>query len=546
MRSEELERGLRELARQRSLDRPLYWAVAFFGFFVNLLMLTGPIYMLEVYERVLTSRSGETLLALSVLAGFLFLMMGLIDVARARLTARIGARFHDRLADRVNVLGPGATDRNPAGNLAMIERAYGAPVLPAIHDVFWVPVFVIALAVVHPWLGSFAALSGLTLAALMIVSRATASATMSVNADPAGSAIRSDVGIQVRRRSQFEALRAGDTTGWFNGGIRTFRIMLQSAVLGLGAWLVLRNELSPGAMLAASVLLGRALAPIEVIATQWPLAAQARHAWYDLAQVLGRFPALNSTTGLPRPLGKLQVNDLSLRLNGEAGTRLRGLGFEVGPGGALGVIGPTGSGKTLLARVLTGQLRSLCGEVRLGGARPEHYGTALSHHIGYVPQTVTLDPGTIADNIAGFASVRTDASIIAAARSAAAHEMILRLPNGYDTPVGTGIGTLSAGQVQRIGLARAIYGTPVLLVFDEPATHLDGEGLAAMNRMIGDFRAGGGAVVLMTHRPSLTEICDDLLVLDAGGVRAYGPRLDVLRDITAGPKPVLVRQRRGA
>ncbi len=500
MRTELEQRGRVELAAMRRLDRPYYWAVGFFGIFVNLLVLTGPIYMLEIYGRVLNSRSIETLVVLSLLAGFLFLLMGVFDVVRSRILARIGARLHDRLRARLHAGNAAPSGSGPADDLVVIERVYAGPLLAAIYDAFWVPPFALALALVHPWLGGLALLGGATLLGLAFANR------LVLAGQPADG-----------------PRRANDISCWFMGGVRTLRLMLQSAVLGLGALLVLRQELSPAAMIAASVLLGRALAPLEVIAAQLPMAEHAMRSWSRLALHVGRDPVQRDTIALPKPDARLDARDLTLRLPQDMRPRLRSLEFSLAPGGALAVIGPTGSGKSLLALALTDALQPTFGEIRLGGIPLGRYSPAdLRQYIGYLPQVSSLLPGSIARNIAGPNSDMKDSLVVAAARAARAHEMIQTLPQGYDTLVEPGYPTLSAGQVQRIGLARALYANPTLLVLDEPLTHLDGDGAASLNRMIAEFRAGGGAVVLMTHRHSLAEICDEVLLLDDGECRYRG------------------------
>ncbi len=466
-----LERGLAELATARRRDRGLYWIVGLFGIFVNLLMLTGPVYMLQVYDRVLTSKSAETLLALSLLAVFLFVLMGVIDVARARLAGRIGARLHARLQERVFMAAErdDAAGQGSLGDLASIERAYASPIALAAYDLVWVPLFVIAIAIFHPWLGWMAVAGGLTLIALALGNHAALRLAARGAAQKAARAERlagrfHDPALRLafagRRRSHYpvwrnarqaasrEALQVGDVSGWFGTAIRTFRMLLQSAMLGMGAWLALQGEMSPGAMIAGSILLARALAPIEVVVAQWPVADRARRGWASLADLLGRVPAPVRATALPRPRAVLEVRQASIALPGDRIARVRMLNFQLHPGQALGVIGPSGAGKTVLARALIGHVAPAAGEIRLDGAALDQFGAAdLGRYVGYLPQNAMLFEGSVAENISGFAPDRDDNAIIAAAKAAGAHDMILALSGGYDTAVGPAGCGLSGGQI---------------------------------------------------------------------------------------------------
>jgi len=344
---------------------------------------------------------------------------------------------------------------------------------------------------------------------------------------------------KARDKALAEQMNAADLGGTFTTVSRTFRLFLQSAMLGLGAYLVLQNELTPGAMIAGSILLGRALAPIEQVIGQWPLVQRAMQGWDSLAWLLGQVPPPAPKTQLPRPKSALDVQQLVVIPPGDSQAALKSISFKLAPGQAVGVIGPSGAGKSTLARALTGVWRPAGGKIRLDGASLDQFEDhVLGQLIGYLPQRVQLFDGTIAENIARMSQAPDDEQVVLAARRADAHDMILRLPDGYDTRVTAGGGRLSGGQVQRIGLARAMYGDPVLLVLDEPNSNLDNEGSEAVNAAIRDLKQAGRSILIMAHRPAAIRECDLLLVLEHGRVRAFGPRDKVLKDVLANADEV--------
>ena len=331
-----------------------------------------------------------------------------------------------------------------------------------------------------------------------------------------------------------EGMRASDLVGGFTTATRTFRLFLQSAILGLGAYLVLQAEMSAGAMIAASILMGRALAPVELAIGQWGTIAEAGQAWSRLRQLLIDEPEGPPRMALPHPRARLEVNQLSVAPpHGRAAT-LRGVSFRIEPGQAVGVIGPSGSGKSTLARAITGVWPPAGGQIRLDGATLDQYDPdALGRVIGYLPQSVTLFEGTIAENLARLETAPDTEKVVAAARAAAAHDMILDLPEGYETRV-SGLGArLSGGQIQRIGLARALYGDPVLLVLDDPNSALDNDGSMALNAAIKAIKADGRSVLIMAHRPAAIRECERLLVLSGGIPTMFGPTQDVLAKTVA-------------
>ncbi|NEY90152.1 type I secretion system permease/ATPase [Tabrizicola oligotrophica] len=561
MSQSEFARGYAELKAARADHRKLFWAVGLFSVLVNLLMLTGPLYMLQVYDRVLGSRSEATLVALSLLVGFLFLAMGLLDHARGRVMARIGAAMQDKLDRRVFAAAMKRLALMPTDQVGLaaqrdleaVQRLWASPVLMAIFDIPWTPFFVAAIFVFHPLLGWLAVAGGAFLIAVTILNQSMTQAPvnrtngLTLQAERMSDLIKTEaeavqaLGMtgaafqrwhKARGAALAEGLKAGDLGGRFGSVSKTFRLFLQSAMLGVGAWLVLQNELSPGAMIAGSILMGRALQPIEQAVSQWAMVTRAQEGTHRLAELLTRVPPEPQRTALPRPRANLDVQALSVVPPGETQAVLRGVTFQLGEGQALGIIGPSGAGKSTLARAIIGVWRPAAGKVRLDGAALDQYDPdVLGSYIGYLPQRVTLFEGTIAENIARLHPNADSAKIVEAAQKAAAHEMILRLPEGYDTRVSTLGGRLSGGQIQRIGLARALYDNPVLLVLDEPNSNLDNDGTVALNVAIRSLKAAGGSVIIMAHRPAAIQECDLLLVIEDGMRRAFGPRDQVLKEM---------------
>ncbi len=554
----DIRTGRRELRRAALGGSGAFLSIGLFSFFVNLLMLTGPLFMLQVYDRVLGSRSVETLTALLVLVAGLFALMGVLDFARGRVAARLGAAFQAKLDARVFAatlaLTQDATGRARAAaalrDLESVQKLLASPAIFALVDIPWTPIFILAIFTFHPLLGWLALGGGVFLVVIAITNqvfsfRPVGNANVkSLSSDALADTLREHGDIvrglgmqdtalarwQNQRQSALGAqIRSSDLTGAFSIFSKTFRFFLQSAILALGAYLVLQNQVTAGAMIASSIMLGRALAPVEQTIAQWPLILRARYGWRALAAFLASVPKPAPRTVLPRPGADLRVDKIAVLPPGGGVPTLRAVSFALSPGQALGIIGPSASGKSTLARVLTGIWVPAAGTIRLDGATLDQYGPDLGQHVGYLPQDVTLFGATIAENIARLAANPDDAAVIRAAKMAGAHEMILALPDGYDTVISGNAGRLSGGQKQRIGLARAMFGNPVLLILDEPNANLDAPGSAALNLAIREFKAGGGAVIIMAHRPAGIAECEWLMVLQDGIVRAFGPRDEVLR-----------------
>ncbi|MDP5084939.1 MAG: type I secretion system permease/ATPase [Yoonia sp.] len=561
MSDELTAKGTAELLETRKQSRSLYWMVAVFSLFVNLLMLTGPLYMLNVYDRVLSSRSFETLLALSVLVAFLYGMMGILDFVRGRVMGRVGARFQASLDRRVfaAVLKATTLSRAPREaatglrDLEAVQRLITSPALMALFDLPWVPLFFLGIFIFHPLMGVLAVTGALVLLVVALLNQLVtrkpleAANAASFSSEQLGTQIRGEsemvhsLGMRgaafdrwqlARGKSLDTSIEAADASGTFTAVTKSFRLFLQSAMLGLGAYLVLINQLSPGAMIAGSILLGRALAPIEMLVGQWALFQRGREGWRNLAVLLGQVPPDMPHTALPRPKARLLADQVTVVPPGEKLAALRMISFEVTPGQAVGVIGTSGAGKSTLARVLTGVWQPVGGKIRLDGAALDQYDPdVLGQYVGYLPQRVQLFEGTIKENIARMSMKPDDAKVVAAAKTAAAHDMILKLPDGYDTRVSAIGGRLSGGQLQRIGLARALYGDPVVVVLDEPNSNLDNEGSLALNQAIKSLKSEDKIVFIMAHRPSAIQECDVLLVIENGARRAFGPKDEVMAEM---------------
>lgn len=561
-------KGVTELRVALNLGKTLLVWTFVFSIFVNLLMLAGPLYMLQVYDRVLSSRSVETLVALTVLITALYALMGVLDYARGRIMARVGARFQNALDARVfeasltrsldpkeRMVATGAQR-----DLDAIRELFTSPVLLAIMDIPWTPVFIAAIFIFHPMLGWLAVAGGTIIILIALlnqiltasrVKQAQTSAQQAqgfVEQTRNGREVVLSQGLQTTMLERYLKLRnaalkqniaANDWTGTFSAFTKSFRLFLQSAMLGAGAYYVLQSEMTPGSMIAGSILLGRALAPIEQAMGRWTALQRGWTGWKQLGKYLEAVPMAPARTRLPVPLPTLKASGLTIVPPGEQIPTVRNVSFTLEPGHALGVIGRSGSGKSTMARALVGFWPIAGGEVRLGGASLDQYESdQLGRHIGYLPQTVTLFAGTVAENIARMQAQTDDELVVEAAKSANAHEMIMQLPKGYDTFLNGNENLLSGGQRQRIALARALYGNPVLLILDEPNSMLDADGSAALNAAVKRFKAQEKSLIVLTHRPQAIAECDLLMVLNRGEMVAFGPRDEVLERTVANLQPV--------
>jgi ATP-binding cassette, subfamily C, type I secretion system permease/ATPase len=547
--------------------RLVFGNVAVYSGLVNLLMLAGPLYMLQIYDRVLSSRSVPTLVALSIFLVGAYAFQGALDMIRSRVVVRAAALFDQRLVLAVHgaVIRLAIASRHPGEGPQPVRdldqiRSFLTGAGPiAIVDLPWVPVFLSICFLIHPWLGLAATAGAIVLFTMTLLTERASRAPARAAAQDAG---RRSIMVEAERRSgetimamgMGEALaqrwaavnnryiaavgRLSDVAGSFGSISKVLRLLLQSVILGLGAYLVIRQEMTAGAMIAASIMMGRALAPIETAIANWRAFVAARQSIGRLSEALTLAAPKREATALPKPARSLAVEQVTVVPPGGTVPIVGGVGFRLKSGETLGIIGPSGAGKTSLVRALVGIWRPTKGSVRLDGAALDQWDPELlGQHVGFISQTVELFDGTISENIARMSIAPNADAVLRAARAAGAHEMILRLPSGYDTPIGEGGEALSGGQRQRIALARALYGDPFLIVLDEPNSNLDSEGEVALLQAIARVKARGAIVVLVAHRPTVLSVCDHMLVLANGAQQDFGLRDEILRKISTRPAP---------
>ncbi len=537
--------GDREIRTALSESRRLFLSCGLFSVGVNLLMLTGPLFMLQVYDRVLASKSEATLVTLAAIAAFLFLMMGVLDHARGRVLAFAGARLQERLDARVirailaRAVSPAERSRPATGlrDLEAIQQFATSSGPFAFFDAPWTPVFLATLFMFHWLLGVLAALSGCLLLLIALLNQAgtsrlhreareaTARSGHFIEQMRVGGETVQGLGMQdaviarsatLRGELLDTSLAVSHRSGFYGSVTRTLRLFLQSMMLGLGAWLAIRGEVTPGVMIAASILLGRALAPIDQAVAQWPMLQRVVAARRSLIALLRETPPAPDRTALPPPRAILEAQNLSVVAPGARTAGVRGASLRLEPGQAAGIAGPSAAGKSTLARALAGVWSPLGGSVRLDEAELDHYGEELGRYVGYLPQEVVLFDGTVAENISRFSPDADDDEVVNAAKRTGAHEMILGLPGGYDFQVSAGGAALSGGQRQRIALARAFYGLPVVVVMDEPDSNLDAEGTMALARAVDGHKKRGGSAVIVAHRHGAFAQCDTVYLMKNG------------------------------
>ncbi|NWB84114.1 type I secretion system permease/ATPase [Pseudomonas gingeri] len=545
--------------------KSVLFSVGCFTALINLLMLVPSIYMLQVYDRVLTSQNETTLVMLTLMVVGFFAFIGLLEVVRSFIVIRIGSALERRLNLRVyqaaferNLLRGEGHAGQSLGDLTQIRQFLTGPALFAFFDAPWFPIYLLVIFLFNPWLGVFASVGALLLIALACLNESMTKKPLSEasgysqrSTQLATSHLHNAETIQamgmlgaLRRRwfqvhSRFLARqnRASDTGAVITSLSKMLRLCLQSLVLGLGALLVIKGEMTAGMMIAGSILMGRVLSPIDQLIAVWKQWSTAKLAYQRLDGLLREFPETEGQMSLPAPQGQVAFEQVSAGPPGKRVATLHQVSFSLAPGEVLGVLGASGSGKSTLARVLVGVWPTLGGTVRLDGADLHRWDRDdLGPHIGYLPQDIELFSGTIAENIARFAEVDS-AKVVEAARQAGVHELILRLPQGYDTLLGEDGSGLSGGQKQRVALARALYGGPRLVVLDEPNSNLDVVGETALTQAIALLKAGGSTVVLVTHRSTSLTQADKLLVLNEGRLQAFGSSADVLKALSAGAQP---------
>lgn len=530
---------------------------------INILALTGAFYMLQIYDRALTSGNVSTLVAISILALGLYLFQGIFDVIRSQILVRVGARLDRKLAPLAHEIaidmprfGYSTAEALERGRDVDTVRGFlGSQGPTALFDLPWVPLFLGFVYLLHPWLGALTLVGALILAFLTILAelltrRLTAGAHQSVvarnriaDSNARNAEIVKAMGIGSRAVRRFVKAnddhlaiqtRTSDISGSFGAFSRVLRMILQSSVLGLGAYLTIQGQLSAGAIIAASVASARALAPIDIAIGNWKQVVAARAAFSRLSETAVVLAGKEKPMDLPAPVGHLRVENITVAAPGSGTILLSDVSFELKAGQALGVIGPSGGGKTTLVRALVGIWPCLRGAVRLDNAELAQWDDeALGNYIGYLPQDVALLDATIEENISRLAEVPDAAAVVQAAKVAGVHEMIVRMPEGYKTRLGPLGASLSGGQRQRIGLARALFGSPFLVVLDEPNSNLDGEGEAALTEAINAIKARGGIVVIIAHRPSALVAADLVAAVQNGRLTAFGPKDEIIRATVA-------------
>jgi ATP-binding cassette subfamily C protein len=543
-----------DLKHALGVYRTAFVAVGLLSGASNILMLTGSFYMLQVYDRVLPSRSVPTLIGLSLLAAMLFAFMGLLDLIRSRLMARIAGSLDRsislRLYDTVLQMTVRGADANsglqPIRDIDSIRSFLASQGTIALFDIPWVMIYLAICFAFHFWIGMVALVGAIVLVALTLLSemltRVLAKEAVSSSGRRMGFAETSRrnaesviaLGMSDRFAERWRELNTdtmlrqrhlADVTSGLGVVSKFLRMSLQSGVLGLGAYLVIQQEATAGIIIASSILTARALAPIDLAIAHWKGFVAARQSWARLTRLLATYPVQESPMALPRPSTSLSVENISAAPPGTQRLVLSDVSFALKAGQGLGIIGPSASGKSSLARLLVGVWRPVRGKVCLDGATLDQWtSTALGSCIGYLPQNVELLSGTLAQNIARFETEANTDAIVEASRTAGVHDMIVSLPGGYDMQVGEQGSTLSAGQRQRVALARALYGNPFLIVLDEPNSNLDAEGEAALTKAILASRARGAIVLVVAHRPSALAGVDLLLTLNKGLPQAFGPK----------------------
>lgn len=554
----------------RACRRHLVFAAGFSAL-VNLLYLTPTLYMMQVYDRVLPTGGVMTLMWMSLLALFAYAVMGILTDVRVRVMVRAGLRLERLLAPAVidAALGEAVSGGRARPQLMRdfdsLRQMLTGPGMVAALDAPWTPIYLLTAFLLHPTIGLLTVFSSVLIITLAWLNERATKATLVQSAEKMAQAHalqesivrRADVARALGMRAALGRLLLANRTGGINmqaqasfqGGvysslIRTVRLILQSAVLGLGVWLAVERQISSGAIIAASLLMGRALQPIDQVVGAWNNIVQGRTAYKNLSAMFAAQGATPARLQLPAPLGALQVENLKVEIS-PGRVIIPDLSFTLRPGEFLGVIGPSGSGKTTLLKTIAGAMSFQGGAVRLDGASVNDWDPEkLAPYIGYLPQDSALFAGTIRDNISRFArfsggaDAEVDAKVIAAAHLTGVHEMILRLPQGYDTVLEAGGQGLSAGQTQRVALARVAYGDPMLIILDEPNAHLDGEGEMALMQTAKALKDRGAAIIVAAHRTGVLGLADRLMILRGGQIEAIGPTNEIAARLKPGPQPV--------
>ncbi len=563
-----------ELSEALLSFRRVFWVAGVFSFFINLLYLVPSIYMLQVYDRVLTSRNEFTLLMLTLIMVGMYVLMSLVELARSKVLVRVGSALDMKLSNRVftatfeaNLQKGGGNPSQSLHDLTNVRQFLTGNGLFAFFDAPWAPIYLVVIFLLHPLLGAISLVGAVMLFGLAYVTE-TATRKPLAGANSAAIAAGNFANANLRNAEVIHAMgmlphirqrwfrhqqkvlslqnEASDRAGLINAVTKFIRLTLQSGILGAGALLAIEGTVTPGAMIAASILMGRALAPVELAIGTWKSLISTRAAYQRLDELLKTFPERPVGMSLPKPSGNISLENVVAGAPGGNVAILKGVSLNINAGDVVGVIGPSASGKSTLARLLVGVWPAQAGKVRLDGMDVYLWDKKeLGPSIGYLPQDIELFDGTIAENIARFGEVDPE-KVIAAAQKAGVHDMILRMPRGYDTPIGEGGGVLSGGQKQRVGLARALYGDPAVVVLDEPNSNLDDAGEAALVRAVLELKQQHRTIVLITHRTSILGVVDKLLLLRDGVPQLYGPRDEVLKALSQASQQQAAAQQQAA
>ena len=535
-----------------------FFVVGFFSMFINLLMIVPAIYMLQVYDRVVTSGNITTLVMLTLILTFLLIAMGSLEWVRSRILVRVSNKL-DRLLNRrvfdnsfkqALYSGGRQNSAQPIQDLAGLRQFMTGNGLFAFFDAPWIPIYLAVMYVFHPWYGFIGLISAIILIILAIVGeKVTSKMLLQANQEASAASgkmsknlvnaeVVESMGMLGRMRDIWQekqdsviALQsaASDRAGILTSSSKTIRMLMQSLILGVGAYLTVQQEITPGLMIAGSILLGRALAPVDQMIGAWKAFVAARGQFARLSKILENSPEDEDRMSLPAPVGNILFDNVIVVPPGSKITTLKNISFAVKAGDAIGVLGPSAAGKSTLARALLGIWPAAAGKIRLDGADIFTWNREeLGPYIGYLPQDIELFEGSVSENIARFGDIDAE-KVVKAAKEADVHNLILELSDGYDTIIGAQGGGLSGGQRQRIGLARALYDEPALVVLDEPNSNLDDQGEKALASAIQTMKARGTTVFIITHRVSILSQVDKLIVLSQGSLQMYGPRDDVLK-----------------
>lgn len=548
-----------ELKKSLLSAKKSFIMVGLFSMFINILMLVPPLYMLQLYDRVLGSRSQDTLIMLTLIVVVLFITMGLLEVVRSRVLVRVGNKLDSMLSQRIfdslfelERKAPGRSSSMPLNDLTQVRQFMTGNGLFAFFDAPWMPIYIIVLFIFHPAFGFFAIFAAIVLVGITIANEySTKDKLAEANNLSRASTIYVDSNIRNAEVVNAMGMRnniskvwadkyygflnaqniASDSAGVWSNLSKSLRVMFQSLILGLGAYLAINMEVTPGMMIAASIIMGRALAPLDLIIGSWKGFSSARSSYERIEGLLNDFPKDKEYMQLPAPKGEITLENVVVIPPSGTVPSLKGISMRIEKGDVVGIIGPSAAGKSSLARVMLGLWPLTNGVARIDKADISQWNREdLGQYVGYLPQDIELFEGTVSQNIARFGEVEPE-KVVEAATKAGVHEMILKLPEGYDTKIGPGGASLSGGQRQRIGLARALYNNPVFIVLDEPNSNLDDVGEAALVEAIKTLRAGGTTVVIITHRTNVLQATNKLALINNGVLELYGNTNDVLNAI---------------